>query len=71
MDGHMPSKIRKIRYRGPKFFGDRDEKWARGGGRLGYGRYYGLNKHGNNIDTRSKAEHKNANDRKLEQDELL
>ncbi len=50
-------KIRKIKHRHPKYFGESNEKWARGGGRYGYGGRYGLNKHGSNIDFRSKREH--------------
>lgn len=49
-------RVRKIRHKTPKFFGFPNEKWARGGGRYGYGRCYGKNKHGDNVDYRTRAE---------------
>ncbi len=63
----MTIRIRKIRRKDRKFFGFPDEKWARGGGRHGYGRHYGANRTGgNHIDTRTKAEKLND----LERQEL-
>lgn len=63
----MPIRIRKISHRSPKFFGFSNEKWARGSGKWGYGRSYGKNKHGIAVDYRSRAEYKNADDRRLEE----
>lgn len=62
-------KQRKIKHKTPKFFGCKDEKWAKGGGRHGYARHYGKNKApgGHNIDHRTKQEKKNSDDRKLEE----
>ena len=62
----MGLKIRKIKHRSHKFFGLSNEKWARGGGRWGYGRHYGANKHGNNIDPRTRAERLNRDQRYLD-----
>ena len=57
-------KIRKIKRLFSKFFGFKDEKWARGGGKNGYGRCYGASKHGPNVDMRTRAEIRNDLDRK-------
>lgn len=52
----MPIKIRKTKHRFPKELGYPDEKWARGGGRRGYGRSYGLNKYRGFASARTPAE---------------
>lgn len=58
-------KIRKIKHSTNKFFGFQDEKWARGGGKNGYGGSYGRNKHGGCVvDCRNKQELQNSYDRK-------
>lgn len=49
-------KIGRVKSKAPKYFGEPNEKWARGGGRHGYGRHYGKNKNGVAIDSRSKKE---------------
>jgi len=49
------NKPRKLKSKTKKYFGEPNEKWARGGGRYGYGGRYGLNKYGA-IDQRSKHE---------------
>lgn len=64
----MRIKVKKIRHRWPKYFGEHDEKWARGGGRYGYARMYGASKYGSAIDYRTKAERQNALERKEIQD---
>jgi hypothetical protein len=57
-------KIRKIKHRFGKFFGSSNEKWAKGGGKLGYGAGYGRNKYGKNyaVDCRNKYELQNSYD---------
>ena len=56
----MKIKKRKIKYKTAKFFGWKDEKWARFGGKEGkkrsYGHYAGM------TDSRTKNEIKNADD---------
>ena len=60
----MKIKVRKIKHRNKKYFGEHNEKWAKGGGGNGYARMYGRNKYGDPIDHRSRAEKLNALDRK-------
>lgn len=57
-------KVRRPKFTQRKYFGEHDEKWARGGGRYGYGRMYGRNKNGPQavIDLRSKVERQYADD---------
>lgn len=50
----MKIKIRNI-HKSPKFFGYSDEKWAKGNGKYGYGRSYGV-KYGNAGLHRTKVE---------------
>jgi hypothetical protein len=56
-------KFRKIEHRTPKFFGWKKDRWARLGGRWGkkrsYGHFAGM------ADTRTPAEIRNADDRRM------
>lgn len=59
-------RIRKLPQQGPcsaKFFGFPEDKWARGGGSNGYRGCYG-HYSGRPVDGRTRAEHKNAIDRR-------
>jgi hypothetical protein len=57
-------KIRKIKRKNRKYFGQPNEKWAKGGGKHGYGRFYGrVRTGGQDIDHRTKAEIQNDFDR--------
>jgi len=57
----MRIKVRKIKYRTPKFFGYKEDAWARLGGRWGRKRSYG---HYGGGDFRTRAEVQNADDRR-------
>lgn len=46
----MTLKIRRIKHKYHKFFGYPEDKWARGGGRYGYGRTYGRHRQPANYD---------------------
>lgn len=50
------NKPRRLKSKTKKYFGEPNEKWARGGGRYGYGGRYGINKYGQSIDNRTKVE---------------
>lgn len=67
----MKIKLRKIVHRFKKFFGFPEDKWARGGGRLGYRRSYGKNKTGSGaVDLRTRAELRDTADRRDAQEEI-